>query len=64
MENERSILKREKTRIRVRKFRAVQRLKAKAKLKVNNIWDKLYEHVRHTQENSHQGKCIFTVLTL
>ena len=62
MENERSIIKREKTRIRVRKFRAVQRLKAK--LIVNNALDKLYEHVRHTQENSHQGKCIFTVLTL
>ena len=64
MENERPIRKREKTRIRVRKFRTVEWLKAKAELKVNNILNKLYEHVRYTQENSHQGKCIFTVLTL
>ena len=53
MENDRSIRKRGKTRIRVRKFRAVKRLKTKAELKVNNILHKLYDRVRHTQENSH-----------
>ena len=52
MENERSIRKREKMQIRVKKFRAVKRLKTKAELKVNNILDKLYERVRHTQEES------------
>ena len=64
MENERSIRKRGNTRISVRKFTVVKRLITKAELKVNNILDKLYERVRHTQENSHQDKCIFTVLTL